>query len=92
MRLSRTLALGASVLVLVSACTTGGGSSPAQSVATAGTSPSPAASPSPPPTIKIGSVGFYEALGSPQVLLVRHISVFDQLQNQLLPRKLGHDA
>jgi len=61
MRLSRTLALGASVLVLVSACTTGGGSSPAQSVATAGTSPSPAASPSPPPTIKIGSVGFYEA-------------------------------
>jgi hypothetical protein len=29
---------------------------------------------------------------TPQVLLIRHISVFDQLQNQLLPRKLGHDA
>ena len=28
----------------------------------------------------------------PQVLLVRDISVFDKLQYQLLPRKLGHGA
>jgi osmoprotectant transport system substrate-binding protein len=61
MRLSRTLALGASVLALVSACTTGGGSSPSTAASAAGTSPSPATSSAPPPTIKIGSVGFYEA-------------------------------
>jgi len=47
MRLFRALALGASLLVLVGACTTGGGSS----------SPSGAAK----PPIKIGSVGFSEA-------------------------------
>jgi len=47
MRLFRALALGASLLVLVGACTAGGGSS----------SPSGAAK----PPIKIGSVGFSEA-------------------------------
>jgi osmoprotectant transport system substrate-binding protein len=45
MRLSRMLALGASVLVLASACSTGGGG----------------ASATPQPTIKIGSDGFYES-------------------------------
>jgi osmoprotectant transport system substrate-binding protein len=55
MRLHRALALGASLLVLLSACTTGGGSSPAASSAPG--SPSSA----PPPQIKIGSDGFYEA-------------------------------
>jgi len=47
MRLFRALALGASVLVLLSACSTGGGSTSAPSAA--------------PPTIKIGSDGFYES-------------------------------
>lgn len=65
MRFPRWLALGASTLVLLSACTTGGGSTPSTAA-----SPSPAASPSavasaepssPPPTIRIGSDGFYEA-------------------------------
>lgn len=47
MRLSRKLALGASLLALaISACTTGGGSSPAPTNA---------------PTIRIGSDGFYES-------------------------------
>jgi osmoprotectant transport system substrate-binding protein len=54
MRLHRALALGASLLVLLSACTTGGGSSPAASSAAP-------ASQSSAPTIKIGSDGFYEA-------------------------------
>jgi osmoprotectant transport system substrate-binding protein len=45
MRLNRTLALGASLLVLFGACTTGGGGTPSPTAA----------------TIKIGSVGFYEA-------------------------------
>jgi osmoprotectant transport system substrate-binding protein len=49
MRLSRTLALGASMLVLIGACSTGGGSS------------SPAASGGAKAPIKIGSVGFDEA-------------------------------
>ena len=65
MRFSRWLALGASMLVLLSACSTGGGSTPSTAA-----SPSSAASPSadtsaepssPPPAIKIGSDGFYEA-------------------------------
>jgi osmoprotectant transport system substrate-binding protein len=52
MRLSRVLALGASVLVLVGACSTGGGSnSPAASGGSGGAKP----------TIKLGSVGFDEA-------------------------------
>jgi osmoprotectant transport system substrate-binding protein len=55
MRLSRVLALGASVLVLVGACSTGGGSnSPAASGGSGGTGGAK-------PTIKIGSVGFDEA-------------------------------
>ena len=49
MRTIRALALGAAVLVLLSACTSGGGST-ASSAATAA-----------PATIKIGSDGFYEA-------------------------------
>jgi len=64
MRQTRMLALGASVLALISACTTGGGgASP-----TAGTSVAPPTSAqasgtpaSQKPTIKIGSDGFYEA-------------------------------
>jgi osmoprotectant transport system substrate-binding protein len=56
MRIARTLALGASLLVLVSACATGGGSTSAPSVA----SPPGGASASD-PTIKVGSDGFYEA-------------------------------
>jgi osmoprotectant transport system substrate-binding protein len=56
MRLHRALALGASLLVLFSACTTGGGSSPAASSAAPASQSS-----APPPTIKIGSDGFYEA-------------------------------
>lgn len=51
MRIPRTLALGASLLVLLGACTTGGGSTAA---------PSGGASASD-PTIKVGSDGFYEA-------------------------------
>ena len=56
MRLNRALALGASLLVLVGACTTGGGSSSSPAGVPA-SSPSSAA----PPTIKIGSDGFYES-------------------------------
>jgi osmoprotectant transport system substrate-binding protein len=60
MRPTRMLALGASLLVLFGACTTGGGSP------TPGASASPAAQTAtpttgPPPTIRIGSAGFYEA-------------------------------
>ena len=63
MRPSRMLALGASLLVLAGACTTGGGSTPTPSeAATATPTQAATASPTtPPPTIKIGSVGFYEA-------------------------------
>jgi osmoprotectant transport system substrate-binding protein len=57
MRFARTLALGASLLVLVSACATGGGSTSAPSAA--GSSPGGASASD--PTIKIGSDGFYEA-------------------------------
>ena len=57
MRMTRTLALGASLLVLVSACATGGGSTSAPSAA--GSSPGGASASD--PTIKIGSDGFYEA-------------------------------
>jgi osmoprotectant transport system substrate-binding protein len=69
MRISRRLALGASLLVLLSACTTGGGSSPTASTG-GSTAPSAAASgaaasigqaSSSDPTIKVGSDGFYEA-------------------------------
>ena len=55
MRFARTLVLGASLLVLVSACATGGGSTSAPSAASAG-----GASASD-PTVKVGSDGFYEA-------------------------------
>jgi osmoprotectant transport system substrate-binding protein len=71
MRTNRVLALGAMMLVLFSACTSGGGSTTAptarpSSPATATTAPSsgPTASPSTAaakPTIKIGSDGFYES-------------------------------
>jgi osmoprotectant transport system substrate-binding protein len=69
MRLNRMLALGASVLVLVGACSTGGSSTPTQNAAGASspvTQPSvaiPAATPTtaPKPTIKMGSDGFYES-------------------------------
>ncbi len=57
MRMTRTLALGASLLVLVSACATGGGSTSAPSAA--GSSPGGASASD--PTIKVGSDGFYEA-------------------------------
>jgi osmoprotectant transport system substrate-binding protein len=66
MRIPRMLALGASVLALVSACSTGGGSSsPAASAGgSTGASASPGASASAgatAPTIRLGSDGFYEA-------------------------------
>src|SRR5262245_36834964 len=74
MRLSRTLALGASLLVLFGACTTGGGTTPSPSAAATpspaasagGASPSAAASASAaaaltPADIKIGSDDFYES-------------------------------
>ena len=54
MRFSRVLALGASMLVLFGACTTGGGSS-SSAGSSAGTSGGAK------PTVKIGSVGFDEA-------------------------------
>jgi osmoprotectant transport system substrate-binding protein len=62
------LALGASVLVLVSACSTGGGSS-TQTVAAATDTPgatpapttAPTPTPAPKPTVRLGSDGFYEA-------------------------------
>jgi len=57
MRIGRTLALGASLLVLVGACATGGGSTSAPTAA--GSSPGGASAGD--PTIKIGSDGFYEA-------------------------------
>jgi osmoprotectant transport system substrate-binding protein len=50
MRIFRGLALGASMLALVSACSTGGGGSNAPASAAANN-----------PTVKIGSDGFYEA-------------------------------
>src|SRR3954451_8219187 len=52
MRLSRTLALGASMLVLFGACSTGGGGSTGTSTSSGNTSK---------PTVKIGSDGFDEA-------------------------------
>ena len=70
MRLSRTLALGASVLVLFGACSTGGGGTPSPSTAApssdGGASPSAAGGESPaaaltPADIKIGSDDFYES-------------------------------
>ena len=51
MRLSRMLALGASMLVLLSACSTGGGSTPSAAGATGASKP----------TIKLGSDAFYES-------------------------------
>ncbi len=57
MRITRTLVLGASLLVLVGACTTGGGGTNAP--ASPGSSPGGASASD--PTIKIGSDGFYEA-------------------------------
>ncbi len=71
MRMNRVLALGAAMLVLFSACSSGGGSTtaPSASAATApsastaaGPSASAATAPSAAkPTIKIGSDGFYES-------------------------------
>ncbi len=63
MRIRRMLALGAAVLVLVSACTSGGGSSPTAGVGGATESPSAAQSTAAAPnvTIKMGSDGFYES-------------------------------
>src|SRR5260221_1427507 len=53
----RTLAVGASMLVLIGACTTGGGSTASPT----GPTPTTTVSVAPPPTIKIGSDGFDEA-------------------------------
>jgi osmoprotectant transport system substrate-binding protein len=72
MRLPRMLALGASTLVLLSACSTGGGSSPTPTgttgatatgatATTAATATVVATSSAPKPTIKLGSDGFYES-------------------------------
>ena len=69
MRLSRTLALGAATLVLISACSSGGGGSPsaAPSSAAPSVAPSSAAPSEEPssavalPTVRIGSDNFYES-------------------------------
>jgi osmoprotectant transport system substrate-binding protein len=69
MRITRTIALGASIVALVSACSTGGGSSATTSsapsaAATSGASTAPSTAPSAAvtnPTIRLGSDGFYEA-------------------------------
>jgi len=60
MRVTRMLALGASLLVLLSACTTGGGS-PTPGATTTPAPPTATPTTGPPPTIRIGSAGFYEA-------------------------------
>jgi len=60
MRVTRMLALGASLLVLLSACTTGGGS-PTPGATTTPATPTATPTTGPPPTIRIGSAGFYEA-------------------------------
>ena len=62
MRHFRTLALGASVLALIGACTTGGGgsSTPAAGSQSPGAS-SPSGSSGPGGTVRIGSDGFYES-------------------------------
>jgi len=67
MRIPRWLALGASTLVLLSACSTGGGSTSSPAASEPASAP-PAASPSAPaesmapaPPVTIGSDGFYEA-------------------------------
>jgi osmoprotectant transport system substrate-binding protein len=67
MRRIRMLALGASMLVLLSACSAGGGSpspAPTDTVAaptTVVSAPASTATPGPKPTVKIGSDGFYES-------------------------------
>jgi len=61
MRFTRVLALGASIVVLVSACSTGGGSSSPSQGSASPASDAPAASTAPKPTVKVGSDGFYEA-------------------------------
>ncbi len=70
MRMNRVLALGAAMLVLFSACTSGGGSttaptaSPSSPAVSLAPTTAPTASPSTAvvkPTIKIGSDGFYES-------------------------------
>ena len=61
MRIDRMLALGASLLVLASACTTGGGSPTPGVTATPTSAASATPTVGPPPTIRIGSAGFYEA-------------------------------
>jgi osmoprotectant transport system substrate-binding protein len=68
MRMSRTLALGASIMALISACSTGGGSTAPSSApsaaATSGASTAPSTAPSAAvtnPTVRLGSDGFYEA-------------------------------
>src|SRR4051812_30281269 len=67
MRLNRTLALGASLLMLLSACSTGGAASPSAAAPASQPAASQPASASAPasqaalPTIKIGSDGFYES-------------------------------
>jgi osmoprotectant transport system substrate-binding protein len=62
MRRTRMLALGASLLVLASACTTGGGS-PTPNPTTTSSPATATASPTQgtPPTVRIGSANFYEA-------------------------------
>ena len=59
MRNSRVLAIGASMLVLLSACSTGGGSS--TSPAASAEESAAASAPADLAPIKIGSDGFYEA-------------------------------
>ena len=60
MRLTRMIALGASMLVLASACATGGGASQSAGPIASASAPASGAGGAK-PTIRIGSAGFYEA-------------------------------
>jgi osmoprotectant transport system substrate-binding protein len=64
MRTSRVLALGMTAIVLVGACTTGGGSSAAPSTAASQAASAPASAPAseaPKVSVRIGSDNFYES-------------------------------
>jgi len=61
MRMLRKVALGASMLVLLSACSTGGGSTPAATGSTTSPAASSGGAAASDPVVKIGSDGFYEA-------------------------------
>jgi len=89
MRLNRTLALGASMLVLASACTTGGGSTSAPSTSASPPPASQSAAPTeaPKPTLRVGSAGFYESQ-----LMAEIYAQALEAQGWTVERKLGIGA